>query len=57
VLATGHHRNGVLLTPVTADLVAELLATGELPELAVPFTLDRFARPATPRITEEVPCR
>ena len=26
VLATGHHRNGVLLTPVTADVVAELQA-------------------------------
>ncbi len=26
VLATGHHRNGVLLTPVTADAIAELLA-------------------------------
>ncbi|KGH46542.1 glycine oxidase [Modestobacter caceresii] len=42
VLATGHHRNGVLLTPVTGDLVAELLATGELPELAAPFTVERF---------------
>jgi glycine oxidase len=28
VFATGHHRNGVLLTPVTAELVAALL-TGE----------------------------
>ncbi len=44
VLATGHHRNGALLTPVTADLVAELLVTGELPELAAPFTLARFDR-------------
>ncbi|MGZ4388327.1 MAG: glycine oxidase ThiO [Gaiellaceae bacterium] len=26
VLATGHHRNGILLTPHTADTVAELLA-------------------------------
>ncbi|HEY6030143.1 MAG TPA: FAD-dependent oxidoreductase, partial [Gaiellaceae bacterium] len=26
VLATGHHRNGILLTPHTADAVAELLA-------------------------------
>jgi glycine oxidase len=46
VLATGHHRNGVLLTPVTADLVAEYLTTGELPELAAPFTTDRFERTA-----------
>jgi len=44
VLATGHYRNGVLLTPVTADAVAELLVTGKLPELAMPFTLDRFGR-------------
>jgi glycine oxidase len=43
VLATGHHRNGVLLTPVTAEVTAELLATGALPELAAPFTADRFA--------------
>ena len=29
VLATGHHRNGVLLTPLTGELVAELLVSGE----------------------------
>jgi glycine oxidase len=40
VLATGHYRNGVLLAPVTADVVAELLAgdgrasTGERGKLA-----------------------
>ncbi len=44
VLATGHYRNGVLLTPVTSEAVAELLVSGELPELAVPFTADRFRR-------------
>lgn len=37
-LATGHHRNGVLLTPVTGDAMAELLTTGELPAVARPFT-------------------
>ena len=42
VLATGHHRNGVLLTPVTADAIAELLAGGALPEVAAPFHADRF---------------
>ncbi|MGH8904165.1 MAG: glycine oxidase ThiO [Egibacteraceae bacterium] len=42
VCATGHYRNGVLLTPVTADLVAELLETGKLPEQAAPFAPDRF---------------
>ncbi len=43
VLATGHHRNGVLLTPVTADAVAQLLLSGALPEVAAPFTAGRFA--------------
>ncbi|NEK60094.1 glycine oxidase ThiO [Geodermatophilus sabuli] len=43
VLATGHHRNGVLLTPVTAEVVTEFLVTGELPALAAPFTADRSA--------------
>jgi glycine oxidase len=42
VLATGHHRNGVLLTPLTGELLAELLVSGELPQLAVPFGVDRF---------------
>ena len=42
VVATGHHRNGVLLTPVTADVIAELLATGVVPELAAPFVPERF---------------
>ncbi|MGY1746270.1 glycine oxidase ThiO [Blastococcus sp. SYSU D00695] len=44
VLATGHHRNGVLLTPLTGELVAELLATGETPPLAAPFGAGRFER-------------
>ncbi|KUN03776.1 glycine oxidase [Streptomyces yokosukanensis] len=42
LLATGHHRNGVLLTPVTGDVLAQLLADGELPEEARPFTPQRF---------------
>lgn len=50
-LATGHHRNGVLLTPVTGDIMGELLATGELAEQARPFAPDRFAR-ARPRAAE-----
>ncbi|NBE52262.1 glycine oxidase ThiO [Streptomyces boluensis] len=41
-LATGHHRNGVLLTPVTGDALAHALTTGELPEAARPFTPKRF---------------
>ncbi|MEV5352899.1 glycine oxidase ThiO [Streptomyces sp. NPDC052693] len=43
LLATGHHRNGVLLTPVTGDALAHALVTGELPEEARPFTPKRFS--------------
>jgi glycine oxidase len=45
VWATGHHRNGILLAPVTADLVAGLLAgeAGAAEELA-PFSAARFSR-------------
>jgi glycine oxidase len=43
VLATGHYRNGVLLTPITADVISTLIMSGELDSIAAPFTLDRFA--------------
>ncbi|MCW2237687.1 glycine oxidase ThiO [Azospirillum canadense] len=42
VLATGHHRNGILLTPVTADSIARLILTGESDPVIRPFALDRF---------------
>ncbi|MFI5661380.1 glycine oxidase ThiO [Streptomyces sp. NPDC051684] len=42
LLATGHYRNGVLLTPITGDTMAHALTTGELPEEARPFTPKRF---------------
>lgn len=42
-LATGHYRNGVLLTPVTGDVLAELLVTGALPAEARAFTPRRFS--------------
>ncbi|MEV6839515.1 glycine oxidase ThiO [Streptomyces sp. NPDC051133] len=42
LLATGHYRNGVLLTPVTGDVMAQVLAGGALPEEARPFTPQRF---------------
>nr|WP_276081849.1 glycine oxidase ThiO [Methylobacterium sp. GC_Met_2] len=44
VAATGHHRNGYLLAPVTADAVAELVTNGALPEVARPFTRARFVQ-------------
>ncbi|GHB31352.1 glycine oxidase ThiO [Streptomyces viridiviolaceus] len=46
LLATGHYRNGVLLTPVTGDVMAHVLATGELPDEARPFTPRRFSAAA-----------
>ncbi|WP_406836917.1 glycine oxidase ThiO [Streptomyces sp. AHU1] len=46
LLATGHHRNGVLLTPVTGDVMAHVLTTGELPAEARPFTPQRFGATA-----------
>jgi glycine oxidase len=49
VLATGHFRAGVLLAPVTADIIAGYLATQELAEQAVPFTAERFSRVAAGR--------
>ncbi|MGI5168710.1 glycine oxidase ThiO [Spirillospora sp. CA-253888] len=42
VLGTGHFRNGVLLTPVSADVLAAALLDGAVPEVGRPFTPDRF---------------
>jgi glycine oxidase len=42
VVATGHYRSGVLLSPVTGDAIAELLTTGSLPPIAQPFVPERF---------------
>jgi glycine oxidase len=47
VYATGHFRNGILLSPVTADGVAELITTGTLPEVLAPFAPSRFAKATT----------
>ncbi len=44
ILATGHHRNGILQAPATADAVAALLA-GDSPDPALePFSPTRFAQ-------------
>ena len=40
--ATGHYRNGVLLTPVTAQVIAETITSGSLPRIAEPFVAERF---------------
>jgi glycine oxidase len=45
--ATGHYRHGILLAPVTADIVSAAVAKDPLPELAAAFTPARFAAAAT----------
>jgi glycine oxidase len=42
-VATGHHRNGILLTPVTAEAVAALLTGGVVPVEAAACDPRRFA--------------
>jgi glycine oxidase len=42
-VATGHHRNGILLTPVTAEAVAALLTGGEVPAEVAACDPGRFA--------------
>lgn len=44
ILATGHYRNGILLTPLTADAVVELLETGAVPPGLAPYSPRRFVR-------------
>jgi len=42
IYATGHHRNGILLTPITAQTIAGLIVDGRADPLIAPFGLDRF---------------
>lgn len=43
IIATGHYRNGVLLSPITGDGVADLIADGALPPELLPFVPERRA--------------
>ena len=43
VVATGHHRNGILLTPLSAEAVSAYVLTGHLPGMVEPFTPERFS--------------
>lgn len=42
VLALGHHRNGILLSPVTAQAVEQLVTTGAMAGASARFGLGRF---------------
>jgi len=44
IYATGHYRNGILLTPITAYEISKLILTGETSETIIGFRLDRFLR-------------
>ena len=41
--ATGHHRNGILLAPVTANAMARLIIDREIDNALGPFGMERFA--------------
>jgi glycine oxidase len=47
-VATAHYRNGIVLAPITAVLMAEAIVSGRTPDLLVPFLPDRL-QPAAPR--------
>ncbi len=42
-VATGHFRNGILLGPITGQLIAESIVSGRPGEALAPFSLARFA--------------
>jgi glycine oxidase len=42
IYATGHHRNGILLTPITADAIARLVLDGASEAVIRPFGIERF---------------
>jgi glycine oxidase len=48
VMATGHYRHGILLTPVTAEEIANLVRTGETSSWLEPFSPTRFSDPQSP---------
>ena len=41
--ATGHYRNGILLAPLTAELITEAIVAGVTSPLLAPFSPDRFS--------------
>jgi len=43
VLATGHHRNGILLAPITAKTIADFVLTRKLDERIARFGIERFS--------------
>ena len=48
-MATGHHRNGILLAPITAETVSQAVLGGSLSDEIRPFVIDRFEESAPRR--------
>jgi glycine oxidase len=48
IVATGHFRHGILLTPITAEAVVALVGGEALPDELVPFGPGRFALDVVP---------
>ena len=42
VYATGHYRNGILLAPITGELISEAIVEGVTSPLLAPFSPERF---------------
>jgi glycine oxidase len=42
ILATGHYRKGILLAPITAYAIEDLILTGQTPDAIRPFGIERF---------------
>ena len=42
IFATGHHRAGILLTPVTAWAIEKVVVEGHVPEAIRPFAIERL---------------
>jgi glycine/D-amino acid oxidase-like deaminating enzyme len=43
IYATAHYRNGILLTPITARAISEIICGGESSYNLTPFSVTRFA--------------
>ncbi|HZO73265.1 MAG TPA: glycine oxidase ThiO [Ktedonobacteraceae bacterium] len=47
-IATGHNSVGIILSGITGDTIAELIATGQIPKIIAPFSPQRFQAPSFP---------
>ena len=54
-LATGHYRNGVLLAPITATLMADLILESKSDPLLAEFSYQRFHQPAMTLSNSKLP--